>query len=92
MAFKRSGVQIPYPPLALGPFITLRCGQESFDLRKVFAAAILLLAVYYFPLGQIGADEAVNSKSPIWLPSYQEALQAARQTGKPLLVVFRCPH
>jgi hypothetical protein len=60
------------------------------DLRKVFAAAVVFLALW--PLGQVGADEVVNSKSPIWLTSYQEALQAARRTAKPLFVVFRCPH
>jgi GMP synthase-like glutamine amidotransferase len=30
-------------------------------------------------------DEAVN-----WLGDYQEGVQEAKQTGKPLLVEFRC--
>lgn len=35
----------------------------------------------------VGADEA---KAPTWITDYAKARQLARQSGKPLFLVFRC--
>ena len=38
----------------------------------------------------LAAGAAFAQDSIEWLGSYQEGLQRARQTGKPILVEFRC--
>ena len=60
-------------------------------MRKFFAVAILLTAAYHLPSAVVSADES-NGPKPAWLTDYQDALQTARRTDKPLFVVFRCPH
>lgn len=35
---------------------------------------------------------AVGPEKPVWLSDYQAARQAARESGKPIFVVFRCEH
>jgi hypothetical protein len=41
-----------------------------------------------FCLGNVGAGEA----EPRWLSDWEEGRKAARASGKPLFVVFRCEH
>jgi hypothetical protein len=60
-------------------------------MRKFFAVVILLTAAYHLPSAVVSADES-NGPKPAWLTDYHGALETARQTGKPLFVVFRCPH
>jgi hypothetical protein len=45
----------------------------------------LLAALFASPLA---ADEA----RPRWLTDYEQARKAARDSGKPIFVVFRCEH
>jgi hypothetical protein len=52
------------------------------SIRGWLAASIL----YLFCLGNLGADE------PRWMSDWEEGRRAARASGKPLFVVFRCQH
>jgi len=60
-------------------------------MPKVLAAVILLAAGHQLASVVLSADESSDLK-PAWLNNYQDALRAARRAGKPLFVVFRCPH
>ena len=60
-------------------------------MPKVLIAAILLAAGHHLASVVLSADESSDLK-PAWLNKYQDALQVARRTSKPLFVVFRCPH
>jgi hypothetical protein len=73
------------------------CWEERFvslaiRASKLLAAAILFAAGFLLPSALVSAEEPASSKPEAWLTNYQDALQIARRTGKPLLVVFRCPH
>jgi hypothetical protein len=39
-----------------------------------------------------GRNESPVREAPTWLTDYDQAREVARQSGKPLFVVFRCPH
>jgi hypothetical protein len=39
-----------------------------------------------------GKQGAAERKGSVWLTDYGQARQAARESGKPMFVVFRCPH
>jgi hypothetical protein len=49
--------------------------------------SVLLIACSF-----VLADEARPPDKPVWLTDYQAALRAARESGKPIFVVFRCTH
>ena len=49
-------------------------------------SGLLILAVLSLTAGRGLAEE------PRWLLDYEEAHKQAGRTGKPLFVVFRCPH
>ena len=51
-------------------------------MRKVFLVLAALSAASTLGWAE---DDSVN-----WLGNYQEALQQARQTGKPIFMEFRC--
>jgi hypothetical protein len=38
------------------------------------------------------AEDGGKSAAPHWLNDWEEARKAARASGKPLFVVFRCEH
>ena len=49
-----------------------------------FVAAIILLSLAAIAQSKPGDDEIV------WLDNYQAALKAARATGKPIFLEYRC--
>ncbi len=49
-----------------------------------------LLGMGMASLHDIGPGEAQAQKKAGWLTDYAQARALARQTGKPLFVVFRC--
>jgi hypothetical protein len=57
---------------------------ERENLLVGSALAFLLIAT-----GAIAGEE---QKSSPWLDDYGQALKAARQSGRPIFVVFRCQH
>ena len=62
---------------------------------KRSAAPFLAAAGLFIGLGAPGHPEAAG-RQPIeddtleWLGNYQQALELAKETGRPLLVEFRC--
>jgi hypothetical protein len=53
--------------------------------RNIGLCALLACLVGWLPSVLKSDDDSVN-----WLGSYQEALQQARQTHKPIFLEFRC--
>ena len=53
-------------------------------------AGVLLL--YGLGGGTAAADEPKKPDAPRWLSDWEEGKKAARASGKPLFVVFRCEH
>ena len=54
--------------------------------RWLLGAVCVLLAG-----SAVGAAEAPRS-GPHWLTDFEQARRAARESGKPIFVVFRCEH
>jgi hypothetical protein len=51
--------------------------------------------VGFLPVGSVQAktaEDAGATASPRWLSSWEEGCKAARASGRPLFVVFRCEH
>jgi hypothetical protein len=42
--------------------------------------------------GQAKAEAAKKPHAPRWLSDFEEGRKAARASGRPLFVVFRCEH
>jgi hypothetical protein len=57
-------------------------------LMRAMAALISVLAVS----GNSFGEEATARGASIWLEDYGQARRLARESGKPLFVVFRCQH
>ena len=57
--------------------------------RRVCAvtAALGLLAA---SAGGLLADRASAKEAVVWIESYEEAIEVARKTGKPIFLEFRC--
>ena len=55
---------------------------------SIAGAVALSVAATLQSAGRQPVEQAAKAKG--WLTSYEAGLAAARQTGKPLLVVFRC--
>ena len=55
-------------------------------MNKCGWGLVILLALYC--LGSVRAD----STEPRWLSDWEEGRKVARDSGKPLFVVFRCQH
>ena len=51
---------------------------------------VLGLACVALPWCKSEYSEAGPAKDPVWLSDLAQAREQARQTGKPLFVVFRC--
>jgi hypothetical protein len=64
--------------------------MKSF-MRLILLSAIFLAAISGLITAAVFAEDSRESKQP-WLTNYAEAHSLAQQTGKPLFVVFRCPH
>lgn len=58
------------------------------SLRCWLPASIFFL----FCLGNVSAADAGKPETPRWLNDWEEGRKAARASGKPLFVVFRCQH
>jgi hypothetical protein len=54
-------------------------------MPRLTTPLLVISALFASPLA---ADEA----RPRWLTDYEQARQAARDSGKPIFVVFRCEH
>ena len=63
-------------------------GQEV-ATRRVCAvtAALGLLAA---SAGGLVADRASAKEAVVWIESYEEAIEVARKTGKPIFLEYRC--
>lgn len=58
--------------------------------RWRLAASVLILGGLAY--GQASAREPKKPDAPHWMSDWQAARKAARESGKPLFVVFRCEH
>lgn len=58
-------------------------------MRLAFMGSALALGIGLF-LPRPSAPPVSLLPEPTWLTNYAAAQQTARQTGKPLFVVFRC--
>jgi hypothetical protein len=60
--------------------------------HRVLGGALgLLAAVLAFGSGGAAGPRKAETASP-WLTDYARGREEAARTGKPMLVVFRCPH
>ena len=48
--------------------------------------------LFLFSLGNVGAADESKPDAMRWLSDCEEGRKAARASGKPLFVVFRCQH
>ena len=62
----------------------VRRGAAS-SLRRVLAALVCLSV----PVGVAG-EQPADDDTLVWFDDYQQALAQAKETGRPLLVEFRC--
>jgi hypothetical protein len=58
------------------------------SIRGLLPVSILFL----FCLGNVGKADESKQDAPRWLSDWEEGRRAARASGKPLFVVFRCQH
>ena len=59
-------------------------------LVKVATALVSVLAVSGNSFGE--EETATARQASVWLTDYGQARRLARESGKPLFVVFRCQH
>ena len=59
--------------------------------RRWWWLASLLVLGFLLNRG-IAAENDERSAAPHWLSDWEEGRKAARASGKPLFVVFRCEH
>ncbi len=58
------------------------------SIRGWLAVSILFL----FCVGNLGRADGSKQDAPRWLSDWEQGRKAARDSGKPLFVVFRCQH
>ena len=54
--------------------------------------ATALIAVLVASGNSFDEEPVAPGEPPIWLSDYRQARKIARESGKPLFVVFRCQH
>lgn len=57
--------------------------------RRISALAVLAMAAATFSLLAAPVSRA-SADAPVWLEDYKAAITAARDSGKPIFLVFRC--
>jgi hypothetical protein len=58
-------------------------------MNKRWLLSLILLVSCYLASGRLAASEEA---APRWFGDWDEGRKAARDSGKPLFVVFRCQH
>jgi hypothetical protein len=62
-------------------------------MGRCLTAILLTLLLFQAAAGaDTGKTLQLDPDPSAWLADYAQARQLARAAGKPLLVVFRCPH
>lgn len=59
-------------------------------MNRWIAGGVLGAALLALPTTAVDGQPAKPGKKANWLTSYEEGRAAAKQSGKPLFVVFRC--
>jgi hypothetical protein len=58
-------------------------------MSRRYCLSFILFVSCTLNLGRMAASE---DAAPRWLSDWEEGRKAARESGKPLFVVFRCQH
>lgn len=91
------GMALPWPFAGAGLSFLPKSGAWMEKVKYAFGIVILVAAVYYAKLGftllpasPVAADDAVAAEKAdsLWLTSLEEAVVAARETGKPIFIDF----
>jgi hypothetical protein len=61
-------------------------------MKKWLVGGVVGLAFLALIVRKTGEAEAAGRQLPTWLTDYAAARAAARASGKPVFVVFRCEH
>ena len=67
-----------------------RTGAPRISCGKHFLALWLLMALGFPGAAVASGGQSADDDTLVWLDDYQQALALAQETGRPLLVEFRC--
>jgi hypothetical protein len=70
----------------------MQSSMQKIGLRFVVASNVSFFLSFFLLCVLCDSVVSFSSDAPHWLSDWEEGGKAARASGKPLFVVFRCQH